>query len=188
MKAIFKLALLFIFSITMSCDNENFSDPDAAELSSKSQNATLKTLATGAALHAANGIEIGPDGNLYVASVNGQEIAVMNRNNGKIIKRFGPASGVLGPDDLVFGPDCTLYWTDILTGYVGRMTQDGQQLGYQFVAPGVNPIAFNSEGRLFVGLDFLGDGLYELDPNLAAPPRPIIIASVANPYPLGFLN
>jgi sugar lactone lactonase YvrE len=188
MKAIFKLTLLFIFSITMSCDDENFSDPDAAELASKSQKATLKTLATGAALHAANGIDIGPDGNLYVASVNGQEIAVINKNSGKIIKRFGPASGVLGPDDLVFGPDGTLYWTDILTGYVGRMTQDGQQLGYQFVAPGVNPIAFNDEGRLFVGLDFLGDGLYELDPNLSAPPRPIIIASAANPYPLGFLN
>lgn len=188
MKAIIKLTLLLIFSFTLSCDNENFSDPDAAELASKSQNATLKTLATGAALHAANGIDIGPDGNLYVASVNGQEIAVINKNNGKIIKRFGPGSGVLGPDDLVFGPDGTLYWTDILTGYVGRMTQDGQQLGYQFVAPGVNPIAFNDEGRLFVGLDFLGDGLYELDPNLSAPPRPIIIASAANPYPLGFLN
>jgi sugar lactone lactonase YvrE len=188
MKTIFKLVILLIFSITISCDNETFNDPDSAELASKSQKADLKTLARGAALHGANGIDIGPDGNLYVASVNGQEIAVINKNNGKIIKRFGPGSGVLGPDDLVFGPDGTLYWTDILTGYVGRMTQDGQQLGYQFVAPGVNPIAFNDEGRLFVGLDFLGDGLYELDPNLSAPPRPIIIASTANPYPLGFLN
>lgn len=143
---------------------------------------------TGAALHGANGIDVGPDGNLYIASVNGQEIIVMNKHTGEIINRFGPERGVLGPDDLVFGPDGTLYWTDILTGYVGRMTADGQILGYQFVAPGVNPITFSPEGRLFVALDFLGDGFYELDPELLEPPIPIIVASEANPFPLGFFN
>lgn len=57
------------------------------------------------------------------------------------------------------------------------------------MAPGVNPITFSEDGsRLFVGLDFLGDGLYELDPNLVDPPRPIIMATEANPFPLGFFN
>ena len=112
----------------------------------------------------------------------------MNKHTGEIIDRFGPERGVFGPDDLVFGPDGTLYWTDILTGYVGRMTMDGQLLGYQFVAPGVNPIAFSPEGRLFVALDFLGDGFYELDPELTEPPIPIVVASEAYPFPLGFLN
>jgi hypothetical protein len=58
----------------------------------------------------------------------------------------------------------------------------------QFVAPGVNPITFSPDGRLFVGLCFQGDGLYELDPDLIAPPRPIIEATPENPYPLGFMN
>ena len=148
----------------------------------------METFIQGAAIAGANGLDIGPDGNLYIASVNGQEIVVMNKHTGEIIDRFGPQNGVLGPDDLVFGPDGTLYWTDILTGFVGRMTMDGQQLGYQFVAPGVNPIAFSPDGRLFVALDFLGDGFYELDPELIEPPAPIVVATEANPFPLGFLN
>jgi hypothetical protein len=34
----------------------------------------------------------------------------------------------------------------------------------------------------------LGDGLYELDPELTLPPRPIVVASEENPLPLGFFN
>jgi len=188
MKAIFKLTLLFIFSITISCDSEDFNDPDAAELASKSQNATLKTLATGAKLHGTNGIYFGPDDNLYIASFYGQNITVMNKQNGKILRQFGVNEGVLGPDDLVFHPDGkSFYYTDIITNYVGRMSLDGVQMGYQEFFPGTNPITFNSEGRLFVALDFQGDGLYELDPNLVNAPRPIV-PYVPGTYPLGFLN
>ena len=194
LKSIPKFAFLAILLLAFSCGPDAVLESEASleAVSAKSQkgeNSVLKVLAKGAALHGANGIDIGPDGNLYVASVNGQDISVINKNNGKIIKRFGPGNGVLGPDDLVFHPDGqSLYWTDILTGFVGRMDLDGNQLGYQFVAPGVNPITFSPEGRLFVGLDFLGDGLYELDPNFIEPPRHIIASSAANPYPLGFLN
>ena len=87
----------------------------------------MKTLVRGAALNAANGIDVGPDGNLYVASVNGQEIIVMDKNNGKIIRKIKDAASgvrfdVISPDDLVWSPDGTaLYWTDILTGEVGRL-------------------------------------------------------------------
>jgi sugar lactone lactonase YvrE len=194
LKSIPKFAFLAILLLAFSCGPDAVleSETSLEAVSAKSQkgeNSVLKVLAKGAALHGANGIDIGPDGNLYVASVNGQDISVINPNNGKIIKRFGPGNGVLGPDDLVFHPDGqSLYWTDILTGFVGRMDLDGNQLGYQFVAPGVNPITFSPEGRLFVGLDFLGDGLYELDPNFIDPPRHIIASTTANPYPLGFLN
>ncbi|TVQ10088.1 MAG: hypothetical protein EA361_14515 [Bacteroidetes bacterium] len=147
----------------------------------------MRVIAKGAPIHGANGINFGPDGNLYIASVAGREIIVMNKLNGKIIKRLGPDQGVDVPDDLVFGPDGSLYWTEILIGNVGRMTPEGV-VTKQFLAPGVNPITFSPDGRLFVGLCFLGDGLYELDPELIAPPRPIIEATPANPYPLGFLN
>lgn len=61
-------------------------------------------------------------------------------------------------------------------------------MGYQYVAPGVNPITFKEdEGRLFVGLDFEGDGLYELDPDLQGDPR-AIVPYVEGTYPIGFLN
>ena len=192
-KTVMILALLAMIFLAFSCSSDNSSSDtlleSEANLSSKaSSNSILKTLVKGAAVRGANGIDVGADGNLYIASVNGQNITVMDKNNGKIINQFGPTNGVLGPDDLVFGPDGTLYWTDLIPGFVGRMTPDGQLLGYQEVAPGVNPITFSDDGRLFVALDFLGDGLYELDPNLIDPPRVIIEATAENPFPLGFFN
>src|SRR5690606_23966745 len=119
-------------------------------------------------IKSANGVNFGPDGNLYIASFGGQEIIVMNKQNGKIIKKIGTDKGVISPDDLAFGPDGSLYWTDINIGEVGRIAPDGT-LTKQPVAPGVNPITFSEDGRLFVGLCFLGDGLYELDPELNEP-------------------
>lgn len=188
------LAMLFL-AFSCSPDSALNLEENFGATNAKSNNSILKTLVKGAALNAANGLDVGPDGNLYVASVNGQEIVVMNKNNGKILKRFkGPENFVFGPDDLVFGPDGTFYWTDILTGFVGRKNINGLTLGYQEVAPGVNPIRFSepnpddpgSEPRLFVALDFLGDGLYELDPDLIADPR--LIISCPDGFGLGFFN
>ena len=89
-----------------------------------------KEIARGADLKGTNGIYFGPDDNLYIASFYGQEIIVMNKQNGKIIRRFGVDEGVTGPDDLVFHPDGkSLYYTDILTGYVGRIDLDGNLMG-----------------------------------------------------------
>ncbi|MDH3244789.1 MAG: right-handed parallel beta-helix repeat-containing protein, partial [Saprospiraceae bacterium] len=172
------------------CGNGNRVVGGALVLSSdpcEGSGAVLSELARGAILKGANGIDIGPDGNLYIASVIGREIVVMNKESGMIIDRLGVEMGISGPDDLVFGPDGSLYWTDILIGEVGRMTPEGA-VTKQFVAPGVNPVTFSPDGRLFVALDFLGDGLYELDPDLIEPPRPIIISTAENPFPLGFFN
>ena len=98
----------------------------------------------------------------------------------KILKRIGVDQGVEGPDDLIFGSDGSLYWTSIITGEVGRISPDGVKTS-QMVKPGVNPITFSDDGRLFVALCFYGDALYELDPELINPPR--LIAEN-----LGFLN
>ncbi len=176
--------LMFVFSCSPDLEPDENSEAANAVANFKS---VLKELVKGAPIHAANGINIGPDGNLYIASFLGQEIVVLDKQNGTILNRLKTESGVLGPDDLVFGPDGSLYWTDIVAGEVGRMTPDGV-ITKQLVSQGVNPITFSPEGRLFVALDFLGDGLFELDPNLVDPPRPIITASPGNPFPLGFLN
>ena len=147
----------------------------------------LKVIARGGTIHGANGLIFDENDNLHIASVAGREIIVMDPKTGKMIRRLGTEVGVEGPDDVVFGPDGSLYWTSLLTGEVGRLSPDGMKTG-QLVAPGVNPITFSDDDRLFVGLDFLGDGLYELDPELLDPPRPIIASTPANPLPLGFLN
>ena len=132
-----------------------------------------------AATDGLNGIYVSPvDGNVYAASVGGGEITAHDPNNGKVVDRFDrvdpgqipagvPGDGVNGPDDLYITQDGTIYWTEILTGFVGMRTPDGE-VRYQFVQPGVNPITMsNDETRLFVGAIFIGDGagLWELEPD-----------------------
>lgn len=105
----------------------------------------------------------------------GREIVILNRLDGAFIDRLGSAQGVLDPDDLTFGPDGSLYWTDTMHNEVGRQAPDGT-VTKQFVAAGVNPITFSADGRLFVAQAFAGDGLWELDPHLQQPPREFIDA------------
>lgn len=194
---ILKCFFLAVFFITLSCSDDDpepveivQKEPEKEELEEETPDPvtyTLSELSTGSSIKGANGINFGSNGNLYIASFLGSEIIEVNKENGDVVNRFGRDMGLTSPDDLVFGPDGSLYWTDTLTGEVGRMTNDGV-VTKQFVGPGVNPITFSDDGRLFVALCFTGDGLYELDPNLMEPPRPIIVASEANPFPLGFLN
>ncbi len=140
----------------------------------------LQEFVQGAPFHGLNGMNFDSEGNLYVASVKGREIIKMDPETGAVLDTLGPADGVDTPDDLTFGPDGSLYWTSLETGFVGRMKPTGE-VTTQFVGLGVNPITFSDDGRLFVALDFFGDGLYELDPELVDPPTVI--------FPqLGFLN
>ncbi|MFD1314784.1 YncE family protein [Namhaeicola litoreus] len=184
-----KLAFFAVLFMAFSC-NEDMAELEANQdaVQAKNSKAVLKTIARGAEIHGTNGIYFGPDDNLYIASFYGQEIVVMDKQNGKILKRFPVNSA----DDLVFHPDGeSFYFTDILTGFVTRMDLEGGEIKSQYVAPGVNPITFlededNPENlRLFVGLDFEGDGLYELDPNLIDDPRPIV-EYAEDTYPIGF--
>ena len=131
---------------------------------------TVTVLVEGGDVRMANGAAFDAEDRLYVASLFGREILVFNSRTGERLRRIGPDQGVDGPDDVVVGPDGTIYWTDIFGGQVGRLAPDGSVTKQQ-VAPGVNPIAMSDDGRLFVGLDFLGDALYELDPDLVEPPR-----------------
>ncbi len=143
-------------------------------------------LVRGADIHGANGLAIDPSGRLLVASVFGGELVALDPQTGRILERLGhdlggPGVGVDGPDDVAVGPDGSIYWTDILLGEVGRLAPDGT-VTKQFVAMGMNPIAFTADGRLFVAQAFFGDGLFELDPDLADPPRVVIANSGASPF------
>lgn len=135
------------------------------------QGPAVQVLARGAQVCGANGILFGPDGKLYIASVLTPTIAVMDPESGEIEKRLGPGQGVKGPDDLAFGPDGSLYWTEIIYGEVGRLTPDGVSTVVANLGPGVNPITFSDDGRLFVSQCFFDDKLYELDPTGAREPR-----------------
>ena len=183
--------MLAMLLFAYSCSPEPDLEADNLEaVQGKSNKSIVKTLVKGANINAANGIDVGPDGNLYVASVSGQNITVINKTSGKIIERItgDPGNGVESPDDVVWNPDGTaIYWTDLIIGEVGRMDMTTRAVTKKFIAPGVNPIRFSEDGsRLFVALDFLGDGLYELDPVTLDIKRHIISCPFG--FGLGFFN
>lgn len=138
-----------------------------------------------AATNSLNGIYVSPyDGNVHVASVGGDEITVHDPRSGRLLDRIGPERGVHGPDDVFITDDGTIYWTEILTGYVGMLKPDGT-FKRQFVGPGVNPITMSDDGRLFVNRLFLGQGLWELDPDLVDLPEEINGALTVNSFDFG---
>lgn len=121
----------------------------------------------------ANGIRFDKNDLLHIASLRGNEIVVANASTGTILKRLGPKQGVETPDDVAIGPDGSLYWTSFETGKVCRLSPQGVR-SEQMLAPGVNPIAFSNDGRLFVAVAYKGDMLYQLDPFFQYKPRAIL--------------
>jgi sugar lactone lactonase YvrE len=143
----------------------------ATSLAVHAQQISEQVLVQGAPIHGSNGIMFDSEDRLHIASVFGREIVVMDPETGEILDRLGPEQGVEGPDDVAFGPDGSLYWTSIMTGEVGRLSPDGEKHTVAQLPPGVNPITFSDDGRLFVALCFLGDALYEVDPDGVEEPR-----------------
>lgn len=135
--------------------------------------ARATVLATGAGISGANGMHFGPNGLLYVASVIGSELVVLDPESGEVRRRLTAAGGVVGPDDVAFAPDGSFYWTSILTGEVAGFAASGERVVAAKLTPGVNPITFSADGRLFVAQCFFGDGLYEVDPRGQHEPRSI---------------
>ena len=127
----------------------------------------------GAKISGVNGIHFGPDGYLYATSVIGSDISVIDTEAKTIVKRYGPAEGVYGPDDVAFNAQGDFYWTSILTGEVAGFDKSGSRLVAAELSPGVNPVTFSDDGRLFVAQCFFGDGLYEIDPLGEKEPRVI---------------
>lgn len=157
------IALAFYSLVLIGCSDEAGQTADS--------NAEL--FLTGAKISGVNGIHFGPDGYLYAASVIGSDISVVDTERKEIIKRFGAAEGVFGPDDVAFNAEGDFYWTSILTGEVAGFNKDGVRLVAANLDPGVNPITFSDDGRLFVAQCFFGDGLYEVDPLGETEPKSI---------------
>ena len=132
---------------------------------------TVTVLAQGGPLHATNGMYFGPDGRLHVVSASSAEVLALDPESGEVLERWGPEDGVQGPDDIIFGPDGSWYWTEFAFGDVAKRTPDGATSVIASPGPGVNPITFSDDGRLFVSQCALGDHLFELDPEGGEEPR-----------------
>jgi sugar lactone lactonase YvrE len=166
----------YLFLSTVGCEpaatDSAIAPPSTASLPESSADNGPKgrqVLATGAAISGANGVHFGPDGLLYVASVIGSEIVVLDPETGNVMRRI--SEGVEGPDDIAFHSDGSFYWTSILTGEVAGIRPDGSRVTVARLTPGSNPITFSSDDRLFVSQCFFDDKLYEVDPEGREEPR-----------------
>ncbi len=107
----------------------------------------------------AQGIAIGPDGNLYVASFESRQILRYSGSTGSFVDVFVPAgSGGLGnPNDVTFGPDGNLYVADGFRGTNTVLRYDGRTGSFVDVfasGGGIrNPhrLTFGPDRNLFVG-------------------------------------
>src|SRR5215831_9916075 len=144
-----------------------------AQAQIKSNGYKVEQLVKPSVFHGVHGLTFDAKGTLYAGSVVGESIYRVDINTGKAEVVIGPPEGMA--DDLVFGPDGTLVWTAINQSVVRARKGNGPIRVIGEKLPGANSIAFRpSDGRLFMGQVFAGDGLWELDPTGAKPPRNIL--------------
>ena len=163
------ISILSTGLVLAACSSEGVDAPAGAD--QETPQAVLETIATGANIAGANGIHFGPDGLLYITSVIGSDLTVIDPNTGEEQKRYTAADGVIGPDDVAFSSDGSFFWTSILTGQVAGFNAAGELVVAAQLLPGPNPITFSDDDRLFVSQCFLGTNLFELDPTGEAPAR-----------------
>lgn len=152
--------VVFALVIVCACGAEQASQNKA----NSDVEVSVEVISTGANIAGANGMALGPDGNLYVASVLGSSISILNPETGELLEKYGLDEGVIGPDDIDFGPDGSWYWTSIMTGEVAGFDPEGKKIVAAQLSAGVNPITFSDDGRLFVSQCFFGTHLFEVDP------------------------
>jgi sugar lactone lactonase YvrE len=142
---------------------------------------TRETLVPGIPFHGIHGITAGPDGMLYVGSVVGQATYRVDPSTGAIDTAIPAPEGCA--DDLEFGPDGRLYWTQLFGRSVVGSAVLGADGAPQPGAPiqvlaadrtGINSIAWKQDGRLFATEVFDGDALYEIDPRGAKEARLVL--------------
>jgi sugar lactone lactonase YvrE len=128
----------------------------------------VDVIARGASLHSANGFTFDRHDRLWVASGPGSQLVVMDRQ-GKVLDRIVNAEGVESLDDVVVAPDGTVYWTEIFSGQVKKLTPGGTISSIAQLPPGANGIAISPDGRIYANTTILSDTLWEVYPDGSAP-------------------
>ncbi len=134
-------------------------------------------------LWGANGI-VAAGSQLYVTQVFGSEVASIDVDSG-VHDVFTPlGSGIVAPDDGVFGPDGTFYATEPMLATVTARGPDGTDRVLRDDLPGINGITADPvSGRLFADEFRPGGRLWELDPTGERAPT-LLLDDLATPNAL----
>ncbi len=124
-------------------------------------------------LYGANGIQLGPDGKLYVAQAFGAQISSIDLATGQIshVLSGGP---VIAPDDLDFDPDGVAYVTDVATGTTWTWRPGEEPVAHATDQPANNGVTVGDDGRIFIDEFRPGGRLLELAPEQGMPSRTIL--------------
>lgn len=134
---------------------------------------SLRTLVAPTAVIGANGMRMGPDGELYVAQAFGSQISAVDLGTGVSRVVSGADGEVVAPDDLAFDSRGNLFVTEVMSARVSAIRPDGAVNVIAADVPVANGITVHAD-RIFLS-EFNPEGrLWELDAN-GAPPR--LIAS-----------
>ncbi len=160
--------------ILTACSSKEAPSANSHSVTNEAKNAlaTVSVLVEGSNFHGIHGLTTDMEGNIYVGSVVGMNIHKVNPQTSEVTL-FQPAPEGQA-DDLEFSTDGTLVWTAFTQGKVFSRDQQGSLKLLAEGLPGINSIAYNQQGRLFATQVFLGDALYEIDPNGVKPARKII--------------
>ena len=144
---------------------------DAATAEPASERYQLDRLVPASNFHGVHGLAFDANGVLYAGSVVGHSIYRVDTATGAVTTFVGAPDGMA--DDLVFLADGTVVWTSIQHGVVRARKGNGPVVKLADLVS-VNSINVRKDGRLFAAQVFGGDGLWEIDPAGAKPPRLIL--------------
>lgn len=109
-----------------------------------------------------HGLVVTADGELLAGSVVGQSLSSVDIETGHVARMIGPPEGMA--DDIAIAPDGTLVWTSYLAGVLRAQGADGRIRTLADGLPGINSLAFSTDGQLYASQVFLADALYRMDP------------------------
>ena len=131
----------------------------------------VETVVHAVPLYGTNGLTVDSEDHLIIASVNMSAVLVMDTDTGEIIKKHtGP--DISSPDDVAMGEDGSIYFTDVFSGRVGRISATGEVSIVTTLKPWVNAIRMSPDGKeLFVSHAIGDDRLTVIDLTGKAEPR-----------------
>ena len=143
----------------------------AASAQPTSERYQLDRLVPPSDFHGVHGLAFDAQERLYAGSVVGHSIYRVDTATGAVKSFVGAPEGMA--DDLVFLADGTVVWTSIQHGVVRARKGNGPITKLADLVS-VNSINVGKDGRLFAAQVFGGDGMWEIDPAGAKPPRLIL--------------
>lgn len=132
-----------------------------------------------------NGLTVDGEDHLIIASIGTQSVLVMDTDTGQIIRKFS-APLITAPDDVAIGKDGSIYFTDVPTGNIGRISPKGQVSVVENLGQWINALRVSPKGdKLYVSHCIGADKLTEVDLTGKAKPK-VLAEGIGWPNSMAF--